>query len=111
MLYYDWQYREGRDQEGDKFCTHLFIHGSGQIVARIHAPCAPDEFSYRAWFYCTFPDKTPINTDTNVDFIDLDSAKRYIEQTFTKYDPFDGVTAKQDTPVTDTIEVTQPLPH
>jgi hypothetical protein len=111
MVHYDWQYREGRDHEGEKFCVHLLIHGSGQIVARIYGPCAPDEFSHRAWFYCKFPDNTPVNVDTSVDFIDLDSAKHYIERMFTKYDPFDELLVKTKNPTIDMIEVTEPIPH
>ena len=82
---FDWQFHEGRDADGDKFRTHILVHGSGRILARVVEPTHLGGFSFRVWFYC----KVPKSMDSNegYDFIDVESAKKFVEQTLSNFDP------------------------
>jgi hypothetical protein len=81
-----WSHREGRDAQGDKFSQEILLHASGRILARIFIPLG-DEFNFRVAFYVFVPDTVLAKPDDFHDFIDLDSAQRFAEETLLAYDP------------------------
>jgi hypothetical protein len=83
----DWQRRAGRDKDGDRYSIDILIHGSGRILAKIFGPTGPDEFQFRANFYCKVKGQLVDNENDCFDFIDLDSAKAFVERVVIAADP------------------------
>ncbi len=77
-----WLFREGRDSEGEKYALHMLVHGSGRVFAKVHEVrgCFRADF----YFVCS---KELLDTSEPYDFIDLDSAKRFAEESVAKCDP------------------------
>lgn len=84
----DWQYRSGRDHEGDSFSVHLLVHGSGRILAKVFCPVAAGEFQCRVQFYCKIPKTILANPEECFDFIEDAAAMRFAESVLLKFDPF-----------------------
>lgn len=77
-----WDYREGRDREGDKYAVHVLIHASGRILAKVHAA----DYFFRAQFYFVCPKET-LDTTEAYDFIDPEPAMRFCEEQVLRVDP------------------------
>ncbi len=82
----DWQFKSGRDRDGDKFSNHILVHASGRILADIKEP-TEDEYDYQVEFRCGVPSKI-LNQCDGFMFIDVDSAKRFAVDILTQFDPF-----------------------
>lgn len=107
-LDYIWDYRTGRDIEGDLFSQAAYTHNSGRIVAKIHIPTpGTDEYTYRV-YWCVHIPKETLDTDDDWYFIDLESAQRIVEDLFTNFNPFQIKTLNV-TP--DIISKSAPLPN
>ena len=79
---YIWDYRSGRDEDGSAFSTHILVHGSGRILAKIVAI----NYYHRAQFYFTAP-KEVLDVSEAYDFMEVDAAKRFIEDSLKSVDP------------------------
>jgi hypothetical protein len=83
-----WNEFEGRDAEGDKY-KHVFcLHGSGRILATIDCPIMPGRYVFHATFDCSIPETVLKDGGRCFDFIDEESAKRFVECVLTSFDPF-----------------------
>lgn len=88
----DWRPASGRDRDGDKYESFYLVHGSGRILADVSVSVRPD-----AW-YVSFRCKVPESIHPNADdarFIDADSAKKFVIDILTKFDP---LTIKEEKP-------------
>jgi hypothetical protein len=79
---YVWDYRSGRDEDGSAYYTNILVHGSGRILAKV-VTCS---YFYRAQFHFSCP-KTVLDVNECYDFMDVLSAKRFIEETLARFDP------------------------
>ena len=79
---FDWQYREGRDSDGEKFCVWVMVHGSGRIYAKVSCPRSSDEYTHRTFFILK-----PELDKEEYQFIDADSAKAFAEKTISELSP------------------------
>jgi hypothetical protein len=73
----DWQFRAGRDWQGDLFRVWCGVHGSGRILVKIFCPVVSDEFVHRVSFYVTVPKTVLADQNECFDFIDVDSAREF----------------------------------
>jgi hypothetical protein len=72
----DWQFRQGRDTDGDLFSSWVLVHSSGRILGKVGCPLNAFEYQYFAYLYVK---DAKTESDEDLRFIDADSAKRYIE--------------------------------
>jgi hypothetical protein len=79
---YTWDFRSGRDTDGSAYSSHILVHGSGRILAKVVAI----NYFHRAQFHFTAP-KDVLDVDECFDFMDADSAKRFIEASLKTFDP------------------------
>lgn len=90
----DWQFHTGRDGEGDKFAVYVLVHGSGRILAKVHAPAYEGGYHFSAAFHCAVP-ATVIDTNESFHFIDAESARAFVERILTQFDPLGKPRAKR----------------
>lgn len=81
-LEFIWEHRDGRDTEGEHYNHEILVHGSGRILAKVFVV----QYYHRAMFYFVAP-KATLDTTEAYDFMDVDAAKRFVEETLLKFDP------------------------
>lgn len=87
----DWQYREGRDGDGDIFRSWVLVHASGRILGKVSCPVNDAEFQYFAFLY------VKVTAEEDLRFIDLDGAKRFIEKSMENFEAdYKPVTQKNE---------------
>jgi hypothetical protein len=74
---FDWQFRTGKDTDGDTFSDWLYVHGSGRIFAAVIGPASKDGYIHRVAWCIPVPDAM---RDSTIDFVNFDDAKRYVEE-------------------------------
>lgn len=88
----DWQFREGRDKDGDRFAIHALVHGSGRVLAKVFEPSARGGF-YCLDFLCVVPSEV-IDASASFQFIELAPAKALAEDILGRFDPLARPAAK-----------------
>lgn len=80
-----WQTFEGRDKDGDRFIHHVLLHGSGRILAKVYQPCQYDAYNYEVAFFLGGKQGEDLDKGPGqARFIDLESAKVFIEDELEK---------------------------
>lgn len=78
---FDWQLREGRDHDGDKFKHWVLVHGSGRILAKVYCPISGDDYNCEAAFFATVVGREKdLRDERDMRFMDVESAKQFTEE-------------------------------
>lgn len=82
-----WQHFAGRDRDGDRFSDEVLIHGNGQALALIACPITDSEWWYRVYFKVFVPEDVIKEPSEIRVFVHLESAKQFVIETLSKFDP------------------------
>ncbi len=89
MEYCSWLYKQGRDDEGEKFAHYDLVHESSRILAMVYAPTFPDGYMYSVGFKCHVPRYILRPCCEYFLFVNLEAAKEFTEEILSMFNPFE----------------------